>query len=70
MKETTSSMIKWRDSKFGELLRMRVSTSIVKASIVVLSSNVFKLGRDAGKCPLGSRAASMHYDNDTSKGLQ
>lgn len=57
----TSRIIKLKDSRLGEHLRVRMTTLMVYISIFVDMSNVFKLGREAGKYPYGSRAALMAY---------
>lgn len=49
---------------------MQIIAFIVKAPIFVVSSNVFKFGRDAGKFPPGSLAVLMPYDNDTKQSFE
>ena len=60
-------MIKFRDSRFGEHLRKLISTSMVKASIDVVTSKVFRLGNKAGKHFSRSRAMSIHYHDSNQK---
>lgn len=49
-------MINLRFSLFGQYLRIQINSSTVKASILVLSTEVFKLSRAK------SHAPSMHYE--------
>lgn len=57
-------MIKQRDSKLGEHLRIWIIVFVVKAPNFVVSSNVFRLGSDAGKFPPGTLAVLMAYNKD------
>ena len=56
MRNTTGGMIKWRDSRLEQHLRMRRSTTVKWRTN--FSSNVFKLGRDIGKPSFGQ---SQHF---------